>query len=159
MVDVSVTLKVKPVRETVAHFNVSKCTVSKRQHCFTLHLGDDRQHVWHRHEEICWVTTGATWCQWRGGRIWDDIFNMVGRSWCRLTGHRMPQNTTQKSWPVTGCRTGDALGHQRAPHFILFDNNAHPTQRDWLRLDWFRPRRQVRCVRGWLGSHSVQSRL
>ena len=36
---------------------------------------------------------------------------------------------------------------------------AHPTQRDWFWLDWFQPRRQVCCVRGWLGSRCVQSRL
>ena len=130
------------MRETVAHFHASKYTVSKRQHCFILHLGDGRQRVWHRIGEPCWVTTGATWCQWRGGRISGDIFYMTGRSWCRLTGHWMPQSTTQNTWPVTCCRTG-MLWATRELLTSFCWTTAHPTQRDWVRSDWFQPRRQV----------------
>ena len=158
MVKVSVTLKVKPVRETVVHFHVSKCTVSKRQHCFILHPGDGRQCLWHRHGEPCWVTTGATWCQWRGGRIWGDIFNMAGWNWCKLTGHRIPQSTTQKSWPVICCRTGMLWATRELLTSFCCTTTAHPTQCDWLRLDCFQPHRQGCCIRGWLGAHGVKTR-
>ena len=96
-----------------------------------------------------------------GGRIWGDMFNMAGWSWCRLTGHPMPQSTTQKSWPITCCRTGMLWATRELLTSFCCTTTARPTQRDCLWLDWFQPRRQVCCVCGWLpqGSHGVQSRL
>ena len=139
MVNVSVTLKVKPVRETVAHFHVSKCTVWKSQHCFILHLGDGRHRAWHRHGESCWLSTGATWFLWRGWKGLGDIFKMAGRSWYRLTGHRMPQSTTQKSWPVTGCRTGMLWATRELLTSFCWTTTAHPKQRDSINVTWMFP--------------------
>ena len=146
--------------------NVSEGTVSKLQHYFILHLGDGRQRVWHRHGGTCWVTTGAMYVvPAQGacggvGRILGDIFHMARHSWCWLTGHRMPQNTTQKSWPVTCCHNGTLWAtRQLLTKFVGQELIQHPTQRDWLQLDWIRSRRQVRWVHGWLGSHGVQSWL
>ena len=93
------------------------------------------------------------------GRIWGDIFNMAGWSWCILMGHRTPQSTTQKSWPVICCRTGMLWATRELLTSFYCTTTAHLTHCDWLRLNWFQPRRQVCCVRGWLGSHGVQSRL
>ena len=63
----------------------------------------------------------------RGGVVgfWGDIFYMAGQSCCRLTGHRMWQSTTQNLGPSFAAIL-DALGLQRAPHFILLDNNCTP---------------------------------
>ena len=80
-----------------------------------------------------------------------DIFNMAGRSWCRSMGHRMPQSTTQKSWPVTCCRTGMLWPTRELLTSSCWTTTAHPTQRDRLQLDWFQSRRQVCWVHGWLG--------
>ena len=77
---------------------------------------------------------------------------MAGRNWCRLTGHRMPQSTTQKSWPVTCCRTGILWATRELLTSFCWTTTAHPTEHDWLCSDWFQPRRQVCCVRGWLVS-------
>ena len=134
--------------------------MSKRQHCFILHIGEGRQCGigMGSHAELILAQRDA--CGGGGGgRIWGDIFNMAGRSWCRLTGHRMPQSTTQNSWPVTCCRTGMLWATRELLTSFCWTTTAHPTQRNWLRLDWFQPRRQVRCVLGWVGSHGVQSRL
>ena len=136
---VSVTLKVKPVRETVAHFHASKRTVSKRQHCFILHLGDGRQRVWHRHSgshvELLLAQRGASVCVcvcvvWVGGGVGGlvDIFKMAGRSWYRLTGHRMPQTTTQKSWPVTCCCYVMLWATKKLLASFCWTTIAHPKQ-------------------------------
>ena len=94
--------------ETAANFHVSKCTVSKRQHCFILHLGDGRQCVWHRHGEPCWVTTSATWRQWRG---WED-FSVTFLIWQGGAGadqrdiecHKVPRKNLGPSLAaVLGC--------------------------------------------------------
>ena len=64
-----------------------------------------------------------------GGRILGDIFNMAGRSWCRLTGHRMPQSTTQQSWPVTCSCTGMLWAIRELLIYFLLDNCAPHTAR------------------------------
>ena len=147
------------MRETVAQFHVSKCTASKRQHCFILHLGYGRQRCgigMGSHAKLLLAQRGV--CG-GGCRFWGDIFNMAARSWCRLKGHRMPQSTAQKSCPITCCRTGMLWATREFLTSFCWKTTAHRTQRDWLRQDWFQPLRQVCCVRGWLGSHGVQSRL
>ena len=74
----------------------------------------------------------SIWWRHHGG----DIFNMSGRSWRRLTGHRMPQSTTQKSWPITCCRTGVLRAIRELLNPFCWTITVHPTKHGLLRHTW-----------------------
>ena len=64
-----------------------------------------------------------------------EIFDMAGQSWCRLTGHRLPQSM-QKSWPITCCRTRMPWAKRELLTSFCWTATANPTQRDWLWHTW-----------------------
>ena len=88
-----------------------------------------------------------------------DISNMAERSWCRSMGHRMPKNKRKNLGPSLAVVLGMLWATRELLASFCWTTTAHPTQRNWLRLDWFQSCRQVCWVHGWLGSHGVQSRL
>ena len=84
-------MQVKPVRETVSHLHVSKCTVS----C-GVGMGARLSYYWSNVKRVAGIVEFI-----KGG-----ILIMAGRYWCRLMGHWMPQSSTTKSWHFTCCHIG-----------------------------------------------------
>ena len=126
--DVSVTLKAKSGRETIAHFHVWKCSVSKMisntvSFCILVMADSARGIGMGSHAALLSTQRGAFG---GGGRIF-GMHNI-----CRLTGHRMPQNTRQKSWYFTCCRIGMLLATRELLISFCWTTTAHLTQRDWL---------------------------
>ena len=120
--DVSVTLKAKPVRETIAHFHVSKCSVSKMisntvSFCILVMADSACGIGMGSHAALLSTQRGAF-----GGVVgflgWH--FNI-----CRLTGHRMPQNTRQKSWSFTCCRIGMPLATRELLTSFCWTTTSH----------------------------------
>ena len=120
--------------------------MSKRQHCFILHRGDDRQRVWHRHGDKCGVTTGATWSLWKG---WWDLGWHFSYGKTELVQINGTSNATKYHAEILARHlmpSWDALCYRRALHFILLDSNCTP------HTAWLVTARLVRSVSGSLGS-------
>ena len=61
-----------------------------------------------------------------GSRIWGDIFDMAGQELVQING---TSNATKYHAKILARHLllyWDSLGHQKAPHFILLDNNCTP---------------------------------
>ena len=148
------------MRETVAHFHVSKCTVSKRRHCFILHLGDGKQRAWHQlgsHAELLLEQRGA--CG-GGSRIFGWHFKYGRTGLVQING---TSNATKYHLKILARHLlpyWDALGHQKAPHFSLLDNNCtpHTARLVTARLVSAPSQGVLRSRLTWV-SHGVQSRL